>query len=246
MRSSSETPENPIFLMATKSNPLQVGSQIISTSPVNGANFRAQGTYGATWSCEGNSTYFGVTTSNNPTGSRNYNFLVGNNQNGFITATQGLYGAWWNDFADIVPCQKDLNPIPGMCYCYDHEIPGFRLPNEDGDPAFMGICTDTFGVATGTKLQEGLEEDRERHFSDTEVPENEIALSVAGFCLAYIEFDKVYPTGTPLMVGEFGALKPATDDIPSWKIVALYWKPEPKEVWYGKEVNGRHWVKVVR
>ena len=141
-----------------------------------------------------------------------------------------FYGAVWNDLADciIIPDKTQLEF--GYAYCFDGQ--NYKKAERYLDDGFIGIHSDTAGFLLGYKP-------------------NYVQLhaAVAGFVLAYVDQD--YKSGTPLTITENGYLTAIkAEDIPQnyHKIIATFWKLEPKETWgpAGQEVlvNGRMWVKV--
>lgn len=232
--------------MATGNSNLKISGEIISeTGSGASANFRAKnGSYSGLFGVSGSSCYIGCTASGSAdAGDYAFRFLTGNCTNGFITAETGLYGAYWNDYADIIPCQKGLEIIPGRCYSYDPETKELRLSTKKADPAFIGICTDTFGISTGIKKDSTLT-GTERLFPEEfkRLPEREIPMSVAGYALACV--DKEYPVGTPLVCTKDGFLTKASWFTRSYRVVAFYWKKEDRKTWFKKKVNERHWIRV--
>lgn len=227
--------------MGTKSDKLQINNEIISVG--TGIHFRANGgSYAMLLQCATNSL-IGVTASGSAdSGGISKTFLTMNNSTGFVTANTGLYGAYWNDFADVIPCQAELEPIPGRCYAYDSIKKEFHLTTRRADPAFIGICTNTFGMATGVKTLPELREDLAKRYPDEDIPSKEIAMAVAGYCLACV--DGEYPTGTPLVCTRDGYLTRARKFTPDYRVIALYWKREDHDRWFHKPVDGRSWVKI--
>lgn len=227
--------------MATKTDKLQINNEIISNT--TGINFRANGGSYATLIDCGTNSLIGVTASGSAaSGGISKTFLTMNNSTGFVTANQGLYGAYWNDYADIIPCQEGLEIIPGRCYSYDPCGKIFYLTEKKADPAFVGIASDTFGIATGAKSLPEIRDDFKKRFPDEEIPTQEIAMAVAGYCLAYV--DKEYATGTPLVCTTDGFLTQAGRFTKDYRVIAFYWKKERKNTWFGRPVEGRSWIRV--
>lgn len=148
------------------------------------------------------------------------NLNVGGNITGGTITGSTVYGAVWNDLADAIEIENDIELEAGKCYILNSGNCYLASSSMEGIPV---IHSDTYGFLMGIK-------------------ENKKCINAAltGFVLAFV--DKVYPSGTRLMVGENGYLT-------KWKfgydIVAKYYKEEPKEYWYKVKVNNRHWVKVV-
>jgi len=145
-----------------------------------------------------------------------------------------VWNGVWNDVADF----QDLFPgeiRPEFGKCYFDTFKGAQICHERCQKSVIGIASDTFGFGVGAK--EGLT----------------VPIAVSGWTLAYVEFDnnEIYECGDVLTCNYNGNLIRMTREeimkCPE-RIVALYKKPEPKELWGppGKEiqVNGRHWVKV--
>lgn len=145
-----------------------------------------------------------------------------------------IWNAVWNDVADF----QDLYPgeiRPQFGKCYFDTFEGAQVCDRRCQKSVIGIASDTFGFGVGSKA------------------ELTVPIAVAGWTLAYIEFDsgEIYECGDVLTNNYNGNLIKMTDEekmkYPE-RIVAIYKKPEPNELWgpEGKEiqVNGRHWVKV--
>lgn len=142
------------------------------------------------------------------------------------------YKVWnsvWNDIADFQEIAYQEELIYGKCY-YD-TLEGAKICNEFCQKSVIGIASDTFGFGVGSNNK------------------NNVPIAISGWVLAYV--DKEYEPGTPLTNNENGDLVEMTREYvreyPE-RIVAIYKKPEPNELWgpEGKEikVRGRHWVKV--
>lgn len=166
-------------------------------------------------------------------------------QNGAVVISGGLgvgkniyadavYNAVWNDLADCIPVDDACKVEPGYCYCFDGER--YYKSTRYLDKGIIGINSDTYGINMGHKP--GVN--------------NQMDIAVAGFVLAYV--DKEYEPGTPLTCTENGYLteikREDKIEYPE-RVVATYWKSEPKEYWGSSnsnrlvEVHGRKWVKVV-
>lgn len=141
-----------------------------------------------------------------------------------------VYNAVWNDLADCIPVDDEVELEAGRCYCFDgtHYYKSDRYL-ADG---IIGIHSDTYGMHMGAK--QGVKQ---------------MDVAVAGFVLAYV--DTTYPVGTALTCTEDGMLTAMSRqdkiEYPE-KIVAIYWKNELEEYWGSDtqkvKVNGRRWVKV--
>lgn len=141
-----------------------------------------------------------------------------------------VYNAVWNDLADCIPVDDEVELEAGRCYCFDGNH--YYKSNEYLADGIIGIHSDTYGMHMGAK--QGVKQ---------------MDVAVAGFVLAYV--DKEYPVGTALTCTEDGMLtamsKQDKIEYPE-KIVATYWKNELEEYWGSDtqkvKVNGRRWVKV--
>mgnify|MGYP004525270821 CR=1 FL=1 len=166
-----------------------------------------------------------------------YNFYVSKNDANAVTVTidtdnsstlSATYvaNAIWNDIADYLEVDEDLEVIYGRTYTRDPETLKIRLAQKN-EP-IIGIASDTCGFKVGR---------------NTDI--HQIPIAIGGWVLAYV--DNTYKPGTLLKVGDDGILTKATkrDEIfNAFRVVASYDRPEPQESWHGKEVKGRHWVKV--
>lgn len=141
-----------------------------------------------------------------------------------------VYNAVWNDLADCIPVDDEVELEAGRCYCFDGKH--YYKANKYLADGIIGIHSDTYGMHMGAK--QGVKQ---------------MDVAVAGFVLAYV--DKEYPVGTALTCTEEGVLtamnKQDKIEYPE-KIVATYWKDELEEYWGSDtqkvKVNGRKWVKV--
>ena len=141
-----------------------------------------------------------------------------------------VYNAVWNDLADCIPVDDDVELEPGRCYCFNGT--NYHKSNKYLADGIIGIHSDTYGMHMGAK--QGVKQ---------------MDVAVAGFVLAYV--DQEYPVGTPLTCGPDGMLvKIEREDKIEYpeKIIATYWKKEPEEYWGSEtqkvKVNGRKWVKI--
>ena len=146
--------------------------------------------------------------------------------NKIFTATK-VRNAVFNDIADAITTDQDIEFEPGYAYAYDSS--GFRKTEEEGDKYFIGIHSDTAGYILG---------------ADDE--SNQINIAIAGFVLAYV--DKEYAPLTPLICTKNGLLTAASDEVMknhSDRIIAHYFRKEEAIKWKDiVDVNGRHWVKI--
>jgi hypothetical protein len=148
------------------------------------------------------------------------------NYDGYFYATR-VYNAVYNDYADF----QDSNDvmIPGLCY--RQTSMGLVICDERCQKGVMGIASDTFGHAVGSK--EGYQQ---------------VPISVSGWVLAYV--DKEYEAGTPLTNSDAGYLTRMTMTeklMYPERLLATYDRKEHADVWGHNgevEVNDRHWVKV--
>lgn len=147
-----------------------------------------------------------------------------------IYANDGVYGAVWNDLADSIAVNKDVEIEAGYCYCLKDNK--YVKSSKYLDNGIIGIHSDTYGFKMGEKAGE-----------------KQLDCAVAGFVLAYV--DKDYLPGTALTCTKDGRLtKMKSKDKQRFpeKIVATYWKNEPNEEWGSDnrkvKVNGRKWVKI--
>ena len=141
-----------------------------------------------------------------------------------------VYNAVWNDLADCIPVDDDVELEPGRCYCFNGT--NYHKSSKYLADGIIGIHSDTYGMHMGAK--QGVKQ---------------MDVAVAGFVLAYV--DQEYPVGTPLTCGPDGMLvKIEREDKIEYpeKIIATYWKKETEEYWGSEtqkvKVNGRKWVKI--
>lgn len=145
---------------------------------------------------------------------------------GKISASS-VTNAIWNDIADYFEVEEDTLIEYGRAYVYadGHH----RLSHTYAEMGVLGIASDTLGFGVGQK-PDGTPQ---------------IPIALGGIVLACV--DAVYPSGTPLTCTEDGALTKmdtiAKMEYPE-RILATFYKTEPKDTWNGIQVKGRHWVKV--
>lgn len=134
--------------------------------------------------------------------------------------------AVWNDIADYLNVDKDLEIIYGRAYTRDPKTNKVRLAQKN--ERAIGLASDTCGFQLGKNDKE-----------------HQIPIALGGWILAYT--DKNYKPGTLLKVGKKGILTKASklDEIfnPS-RIIASFDRVEKEETWHGKVVDGRNWVKI--
>lgn len=137
-----------------------------------------------------------------------------------------IYGSSGNDLADCINVIEDMKVEYGYCYCFDGI--NYYKSTEYMDKRIIGINTDTAGFYLGNNFDK-----------------KQLKIAVAGFVLAYV--DKEYEVGTPLTCTENGFLTEIKQEdkvnYPE-RVVAVYWKNEPNEMWGRVTVNGRKWVRI--
>lgn len=166
--------------------------------------------------------------------SKEENCLSGLGVGGEIVSDR-VYNGVWNDLADCIQVQEDLELIPGKCYSFDGE--NFYLSSKYLDENFIGIHSDTAGFYLGFTESKSLQ------------------VGVKGFTLAYV--DKEYKPGTPLTCTEKGYLTEIKkEDIERnpHRIIGTFWKKEWSS-WIGfkkaklmkKPIDptGRMWIKLI-
>ena len=141
-----------------------------------------------------------------------------------------VYGAVWNDLVDCIEVDDECELEYGRCYAYNNGK--FTKTSKYADKSYIGIHSDTSGFEMGDKGEV-----------------KQLKSSVAGYVLAYV--DAEYPSGTPLTCSKHGMLTKAhflTRILHPERVIATYWKNEPKFVWGAEgneiEVKGRHWVRI--
>lgn len=137
-----------------------------------------------------------------------------------------VVNAVWNDIADYLVVDPDLEIIYGRAYIRDAATGKVRLAFKN--ERAIGIASDTCGFKLGK--------------NDTLA---QIPIAIGGWVLAYT--DKIYTPSTPLKVGKDGKLTKASkwDEVfhPA-RIIASFDRAETETSWHGKNVDGRSWVKV--
>ena len=153
--------------------------------------------------------------------------LYFNPSTGSLTATK-VYNAVYSDIVDFVEISENLDIEYGKVYIINN-TGNIQLSNQYCEKGIIGIASDTYGyglgVGKGTK---------------------QLPICIGGFVLAHV--DKIYEPGTSLTSGPNGVLTEIFEEdkykYPE-RIVGVFFKPEPNEIWNDINVNGRHWVKVV-
>ena len=142
------------------------------------------------------------------------------NPAGNVRSTKKIYNAVYNDYADYVLLLKGQFKKAGMCYYETGE--GLAICNKRNQLGAFGICSDTYGYATG-------------------VERGAVPISVAGIVLAYV--DKVYKVGTLLVNSKTGILTKAKKK-ERYNALAMFMRKETKIKTKGVYVKGRCWVKI--
>ena len=217
----------------------------INNTEANFANLKAKDlttsgntTLGGTVNITGNTSVSGTlgvtgatTISNtlNVTGSATFNEaqITGNlNVRGAINATGDVRGArvWnavWNDIADAITVEDQAITFePGYAYAYNGRE---WFKTKDKNSPYFGIHSDTAGYILGY---------------DPNI--NQILIAVGGFVLAHV--DKLYESGTFLTYGKDGILTKAKRKDEK---IAKFFKEEKRPLYKGREVMGRHWIKIL-
>ncbi|MDR0676385.1 MAG: hypothetical protein LBF97_05040, partial [Elusimicrobiota bacterium] len=156
--------------------------------------------------------------------------------NGGMSVNGTIFGhrsknAIWNDYADFVEVEKDVEEIFGKVYVVNENGKAF-IANKRAQKGAIGICSDTYGFITGENKKL-----------------NQIPIGIGGFVLALV--DKIYLPGTELVSDKFGNLTKANLFEKIFKresIIGTFYKKEEASEWNGVKVNNkncrRHWVKV--
>lgn len=154
------------------------------------------------------------------------NLYIEMKSDGAWLRTDYVVNAVWNDIADYLNVDKDLEIIYGRAYTRDPKTNKVRLAQKN--ERAIGLASDTCGFQLGKNDKE-----------------HQIPIALGGWILAYT--DKNYKPGTLLKVGKKGILTKASklDEIfnPS-RIIASFDRVEKEETWHGKVVDGRNWVKI--
>lgn len=152
-------------------------------------------------------------------------FITVKSDGAWLTADY-VVNAVWNDIADYLSVDEDLEVIYGRAYIRDPKTNKVRLAQKN--ERAIGLASDTCGFQLGKNDKE-----------------HQIPIALGGWILAYT--DKNYKPGTLLKIGKKGILTKASklDEIfnPS-RIIASFDRVEKEETWHGKVVDGRNWVKI--
>ena len=154
------------------------------------------------------------------------NLFIDMKSDGAWLTTDYVVNAVWNDIADYLNVDEDLEVMYGRAYTRDPKTNKVRLAQKN--EKVIGLASDTCGFQLGKNDKE-----------------HQIPIALGGWILAYT--DKDYKPGTLLKVGKKGILTKASklDEIfnPS-RIIASFDRVEKEETWHGKVVDGRNWVKI--
>lgn len=154
------------------------------------------------------------------------NLFIDMKSDGAWLTTDYVVNAVWNDIADYLNVDEDLEVVYGRAYTRDPKTNKVRLAQKN--EKVIGLASDTCGFQLGKNDKE-----------------HQIPIALGGWILAYT--DKDYKPGTLLKVGKKGILTKASklDEIfsPS-RIIASFDRVEKEETWHGKVVDGRNWVKI--
>jgi hypothetical protein len=196
-------------------------------APTYGMMFAGTGTFGTHGSVTSDwATYLTMSDTTN----RGWIFKRGTTNVASISGTgiiygSQVYGAVWNDIADFLDLDEEIDIEYGKVYTRRNgKINTTEKINQDS----IGIASDTFGFGVGKKENKP-----------------QLPVAIGGWVLAYT--DKVYKFGTRLVPSRNGILTKAPWYIPIIKpsaIIATFDREEKEDFWNGKEVKGRHWVKV--
>lgn len=217
----------------------------INNTEANFANLKAKDlttsgntTLGGTVNITGNTTIGGtlgitgattISSSLNVTGPTTFSEaqITGNlNVGGAINASGDVTGArvWnavWNDIADAITVEDQAITFePGYAYAYNGRE---WFKTKDKNSPYFGIHSDTAGYILGY---------------DPKI--NQILIAVGGFVLAHV--DKLYESGTFLTYGKDGVLTKARRKDEK---IAKFFKEEKRPLYKGREVMGRHWIKIL-
>ncbi|MEE9438999.1 MAG: hypothetical protein V3V14_08375 [Saprospiraceae bacterium] len=139
---------------------------------------------------------------------------------GDVTSSGKIYNGVYNDYVDYIPLAKQQIKKAGMCYYETGE--GLAICNKRNQLGAFGICSDTYGYATGAT-------------------KGAVPISVAGIVLAYV--DKVYKAGTLLVNSKTGILTKAKKK-ERYNALAMFMRKETKIKTKGVYVKSRCWVKI--
>ncbi len=145
---------------------------------------------------------------------------------GDLSATR-VYNAVWNDIADFLEVDEDIDIEYGKAYFRDNN--GKVRKTNKRNSYSIGIASDTFGFGVGRK-DENIKQ---------------IPIAIGGWVLAYV--DNVYKAGTALIATKDGTLTKASLPTKSFypeRIIAVFDREEKEEFWNKIKVAGRCWVKV--
>ena len=182
------------------------------------ASDTAEGTVKFTGTTATAAAFNGGTTA--PTGTQRLNY------EGYFYASR-VYNAVWNDIVDFVEVPQDLTVEYGKVYVRNRNYI-VEKSSQYMQKGILGIASDTFGIAAG-KVEDF----------------KQVPIAIGGYVLAYTR--AIYEPGTALTSDSEGYLIEMSEKdkvaFPE-RIVAVFDRPEPKEVWNAIAVKGRNWVKV--
>jgi hypothetical protein len=179
---------------------------------------------------------FGIENNTNVTPYKNSSYNVQTNSSMIVNGPMTIFGtvfgfrsknAIWNDYADFIEVKKDIIEIPGKVYVVDDSGKAF-IAYKRAQKGVIGVCTDTYGYATG---------------EDSKI--NQIPIGVSGFVLGIV--DKIYLPGTELVSNKDGNLTKANWFEKLFKretIVGTFYKKQDTDEWNGVKVNCRSWIKI--
>jgi hypothetical protein len=145
---------------------------------------------------------------------------------GNLSATR-VYNAVWNDIADFLEVDEDIDIEYGKAYFRDNN--GKVRKTNKRNSYSIGIASDTFGFGVGRKDENS----------------KQIPIAIGGWVLACV--DNIYKAGTPLIATKDGNLTKAsllTKSFYPERIIAVFDREEKEEFWNKIKVAGRCWVKV--
>lgn len=159
--------------------------------------------------------------------------IVASKSSSSISGFGKVYNYVWQDYADYIHVDDDsFVAVAGKCYVFDNGK--YRQSAGKHEKCIIGIHSDLYSYLAGCDGKDS--EEGKGHG---------IAVSVAGFMLAYV--DTVYREGTPLTCGKDGVLTRMgllSRLFHPERLVATFWKGEKSETFHDKVVDGRCWVVV--
>lgn len=146
------------------------------------------------------------------------------NSSVYISSSNVLMGAAWNDYAEF---RSATAVEPGRCVC-ERGNGTLELSQERLQPA-PAIISDTFGFAIG------------------ETETCTVPIAVSGRVLAYLSPEDKVTVGDPVCAGLDGTVSVMTrDEVREYpdRIVGIVSEIPTYKEWNGVEVNGRIWIKI--